>query len=400
MSGPLEGVRVLELSSVVLGPWACQVLGDLGADVVKVEPPSGDSNRYIGPARHPRMGALFLTCNRNKRSIVLDLKRPEGRAAVLRLASQADVVVHNFRPSAIARLDLEYPAFRAVNPRIVFCGAYGFARRGPWGNKPAYDDSIQSASGIAALQGAWAGEPRYVPTILADKTTALAVVSAVTAALFRRERTGVGQEIEVPMFETMVAYLMAEHLFGRTFEPAEGQAGYTRLLSAHRRPYRTRDGYLAVLPYLDEHWRAFCRCAARLQLADDPRFETLEARQAAIDEVYAEIARIMPERTTREWVACLDAANVPVMPVQSLDDLLTNEQLEAIGFWQVAQHPTEGTLRMPGIATTFSETPGSIRRLPPRLGEHSREILREAGFSDEEVRALVALGVTSDHGSG
>jgi crotonobetainyl-CoA:carnitine CoA-transferase CaiB-like acyl-CoA transferase len=246
------------------------------------------------------------------------------------------------------------------------------------------------------LQEASAGEPRYVPTILADKTSALAVVSAVTAALYRRERTGEGQEIEVPMFETMVSYVMAEHLFGCAFEPPEGPAGYTRLLSAHRRPYRTRDGHLAVLPYLDEHWRSFCRCAGRPDLGDDPRFSTRSARQAAIDDVYAEIARLMPGRTNAEWMACLEAANVPVMPVQSLEDLLTNEQLTAIGFWRLAEHPTEGALRLPGIPTTFSATPGSIRRLPPRLGEHSREILGEAGFSDEEIGDLVARGVTTE----
>jgi len=396
MSGPLEGVQVLEVSSVVLGPWACQILGDLGADVIKVEPPTGDSNRYIGPARHPLMGALFLTCNRNKRSIVLDLKRLQGREAVLRLARTADVLVHNLRPSAMARLGLEYPAVRGVNPRIVFCGAYGYARRGPWGDRPAYDDSIQSASGLAALQATLTGEPRYVPTILADKTTALSVVSAVTAALYRRERTGTGQEIEVPMFETLVSFVMAEHLFGRTFEPSEGPAGYTRLLSAHRRPYRTRDGYLAVLPYLDEHWRSFCACAERPALAADPRFATLGARQAAIDTVYAEIARVMPERSTADWLARLEAVNVPATPVQSLDDLLSHEQLTAIGFWHLADHPTEGQLRMPGLPTSFSESPGSIRRLPPRLGEHSREVLREAGYLDAQIDRLVEAGVTRE----
>jgi crotonobetainyl-CoA:carnitine CoA-transferase CaiB-like acyl-CoA transferase len=394
MSGPLEGVRVLELSSVVLGPWACQILGDLGADVVKIEPPAGDSNRYIGPARHPLMGALFLTCNRNKRSVVLDLKHPDGRDAALRLASRADVLVHNIRPAAIARLGLDYDAVRRVSPSIVYCGTCGFARRGPWADKPAYDDSIQSASGLAALQATLDGEPRYVPTIVADKTTALAVVGAVTAALFHRARTGVGQEIEVPMYETLVSFVMAEHLFGRAFEPAEGDAGYTRLLTPHRRPYRTRDGYLSVLPYLDEHWRRFCACAGQPALADDPVYATLRARQANIDEVYATTARLVAERTTGEWIDLLEPEGIPVMPVASLDDVLASPQLEATGFWSLFDHPTEGRLRMPGIPTGFSATPASIRRPPPRLGEHSLEVLREAGVDAARIATMLADGTT------
>jgi crotonobetainyl-CoA:carnitine CoA-transferase CaiB-like acyl-CoA transferase len=387
-------VRVLELTSVVLGPWACQILGDLGADVIKIEPPGGDSNRQLGPARHPLMGALFLTCNRNKRSLVLDLKQPSGREAALRLAERADVFVHNYRPAALARLGLDYPVVRAINRRIIFCGTYGYSRRGPYRDRAAYDDSIQAASGIAMLQAMMSGEPRYLPTIVADKTTALAVVSAVVAGLFYRERHGVGQEIEVPMFETMVAYVMAEHLFGRVFTEGTDGAGYTRLLSQHRRPYRTQDGYLAVLPYLNEHWKAFCEAAGRPELVSDPRFATLPLRLANIDAVYAETGRIMATRTTADWLEILGKTNVPIMIVNSLEDLLADPHLQATGFWQTVEHPSEGSLRLPGVPTAFSESPGAIRRPPPRLGEHSVEILREAGFSEAAIEEMLASGTT------
>jgi crotonobetainyl-CoA:carnitine CoA-transferase CaiB-like acyl-CoA transferase len=371
---------------------ACQALGDLGADVVKVEPPAGDSNRHIGPAHTPGMGALFLTCNRNKRSIVLDLKRARAREAVLRLAGRADVVVHNLRPAAVERLGLGYEAFRAVNPRIVYCGTYGYSRRGPYRDLAAYDDSIQAASGLASLSARMGDPPRFVPTILADKTTAMAVVSAVLAALFHRERTGAGQEIEVPMFETMVGFTMSEHLFGHVFDPPEGPIGYTRLLTRERRPYPTKDGYLAVLPYLDEHWRAFCERAERPDLAADPRFVTLRARSQHIEDVYAETARVMATRTTAEWIACLEGSNVPLMTVNALEDLLDDPHLAATGFWQRVAHPTEGMLRMPAPAGYFSETPASIRRPPPRLGEHSLDVLRECGCDEPTIAALLADG--------
>jgi crotonobetainyl-CoA:carnitine CoA-transferase CaiB-like acyl-CoA transferase len=394
MPGPLHGVRILELTSVVLGPWACQILGDLGADVVKVEPPAGDSNRQLGPARHPGMAALFLTCNRNKRSVVLDLKQEAGRAAALKLAERADVLVHNYRPPALRKLGLDYEVVRRVNPRIVFCGTYGYGRRGPYSERAAYDDSIQAASGIAMLAAKMGGEPAYLPTIVADKTTAMAVVSAVTAALYHRERTGVGQEIEVPMYETLVSYVMAEHLYGHAFEPAEGPAGYTRLLSRSRRPFKTRDGYLAVLPYLNEHWRAFCSAAGRPDLAEDPRFESLSSRLENIDAVYGEVGGILATRTTADWLEALGGTSVPVMIVNTLEDLLEDEHLEATGFWTFPDHPTEGRLRVPGIPVHFSETPGELRRLPPRLGEHSLEVLREAGLSEAEIRSLLASGAT------
>ncbi len=395
MGGPLAGVRVLDVSTVVLGPWAAQTLGDMGADVIKVEPPEGDTTRRLGPARHPGMGAFYLACNRNKRSLVLDLKQAAGSAALLRLATTADVILHNFRPGPAARLGLEYEVFRAVNPRLVYCATYGFRARGPYGDKPAYDDVIQAAAGLASLQASLVGEPRYLPTIVADKTSSLAVLSAVLAALFHRERTGEGQAIEVPMFETVVAYVMVEHLYGETFVPPIDTAGYKRILNRWRRPFRTTDGYLAVLPYTDADWRAFFALAGRTDLQTDSRFLTLEARLANIEALYEELGKIVAGRSSAEWLDALDRASVPAMGVNTLEGLLTDPQLEATGFWKIVDHPSEGTLRVPDIPTTYSRTPGAIRRLPPRLGEHSTEVLREAGFSETEVDDLRASGVTS-----
>ena len=394
MAGPLEGVRILELSTVVLGPWACQILADMGADVIKVEPPYGDSNRVLGASRNPGMAALYLTCNRNKRSIVLDLKQESGRAAVLKLAEQADVLIHNNRPQVMTRLGLDYADLQSVNPKIIYCGTYGYGKAGPYGSKGALDDSIQAASGIAMLNKMVLGEPRYLPTVIADKTTALGVVYAVTAALYHRERTGVGQELEVPMYESMVYYTMAEHLWGMTFEPPIGTAGYTRLMSHHRKPYKTRDGYIAILPYLDAHWKTFCEVSGRTDLLEDPRFTTLADRVKNIDDTYDETAKTMATRTTQEWLDVFGETSVPTNMVNTLEDLVDDPHLNAVGFWEVVDHPTEGKIRMTKFPVSFSETPADVRRLPPRLGEHSIELLKEAGLSQAEIDKMLESGAT------
>ncbi len=394
MPGPLDGIKVLELTAVVLGPWACQMLGDMGAEVIKVEPPYGDSNRSLGAARNPGMAALYLTCNRNKRSLVLDLKKPGARDALLKIAADMDVVVHNNRPQVMTKLGLTYEDFKTVAPDIIYCGAYGYGADGPYGAKGALDDSIQAAGGIAMLQEMVLGEPRYLPTVIADKTTAMAVVQAVLAALFHRARTGEGQAIEVPMFETMVSFVMAEHLWGLSFEPAIGTAGYKRLMSYHRKPYKTQDGYIAILPYFNAHWAKFCNLAGRPELLEDPRFETLASRVENIDDTYSEIADTMTRKTTGEWMAIFGETNVPTIVVNTLEDLVSDPHLDAVGFWQEMDHPTEGKLRMAGSPLNFSATPTSIRRHPPRLGEHSREVLEEAGLDSDTIDSLAADGTT------
>ena len=396
MAGPLAGVRILDCTSVVLGPWAAQQLGDLGADVIKIEPPEGDTTRRLGPGRHPDMAAFFMGCNRSKRSIVLDLKCDAGRRALFRLARTADALMHNYRPEPAKRLGLSYEAFAAENPRLIYLATYGYRAAGPMGGKAAYDDIIQAGSGLAHLQSVVAGSPRFMPTIVADKTSSNAVVAALLAALYEREKSGLGQAVEVPMFESLVAYVMVEHLFGETFVPPLDSAGYKRILSKGRRPYATKDGYFALLPYTDANWHEFCRLIGRTDIMQDPRFRSISNRLANIEVVYATLAEIAPTRSNAEWVALLKDSNVPHGPVKSLEDLLSDEQLLATGFWQEVDHPTEGRIRMPGIPPSFSRTVPEIARLQPRLGEHSIEVLQEAGFTAAEIEAMLADGATRD----
>jgi len=386
-------VRILDLTTILLGPFATQILGDMGADVIKVEAPGGDAIRNVGPPPADGMGAVFLGTNRNKRSIVLDLKQDVARDALLRLAVDADVFVHNMRPRAIARLGLAYEDLAAARRDIIYCGSYGFRAAGPYGDKAAFDDMIQAASGLAALQNR-DGAPRYVTSAMADKVTGMAVANAVVTALFYRERSGQGQCIEVPMFETMVNFNCVEHLYGRVYEPARGRTGYPRTLSPDRRPYATRDGYIGVLPYTDRQWHAFFELADRPDLAGDPRYGSMDKRLANIDALYADLSAVLTTRTSAQWLDALDAANIPAMPVHDPDELPDNEHLVEGKFWEFRDDAELGRLRFPGPSAAFSRTPGGLHRLPPRLGEHSVAILTEAGYALEDIDAMLAAGAT------
>ena len=391
--GPLAGVRIIDLTSVMMGPYATMILGDYGADVIKVESPDGDVMRHAAPMRHARMGAMYLQGNRNKRSIALDLKKAGGREALLRLASTADVFVHNVRPAAMTRLKLDADDLLGINPRLVYASLVGFGEQGPYAGRPAYDDLIQGLTALPALTGKITGEPRYSPATMADRIVGLNATHAILAALFHRERTGEGQAIEIPMFETMAQFVLGDHMAGRSFEPPIGPPGYSRLLSPDRRPYRTSDGYICALVYSDKQWSAFFRAIGETDEAKrDPRLNSISARTRNYDFVYDWFSQVMKTRTTAEWMRFFEEADIPHAPLHDLDSLIDDPHLAAVGLIQSLEHPTEGTLRVAGPAATWSKTPPSIRQYPPRLGEHGAEILREAGFLDDEIKTLVSEG--------
>lgn len=397
MSGPLNGVRVLDLTTVLMGPYATQILAEYGAEVLKVEPPEGDGTRGIGPMRSPGMGAIFLNANRGKRSMVLDLKRPEARAALLRLAENMDVLIYNVRPQAMARLGLSYDEVRAVNPRIVYVGVFGYGRAGPYGDRPAYDDLIQGAAGLPALSlMAGSPTPRYVPTTIADRTVGLSAVGAILAALLHRERSGEGQSVDVPMFETMTQFVMGDHLGGRSFVPAEGPTGYARLLAHERRPYPTRDGHICALIYSNRQWKSFCALIGQPQMFEaDPRLASLTTRTQHIDALYRFVAEQMPMRTTAEWMQALEEADIPCMPMHTPDSLLDDPHLRAVGFFSPVEHPSEGTLLSMSVPSTWSHSPPGPTRPAPRLGEHTAEVLRELGYDEAAILAVTQGGVAT-----
>jgi crotonobetainyl-CoA:carnitine CoA-transferase CaiB-like acyl-CoA transferase len=374
-TGPLAGVRVLDLTTVVMGPSATQMLGDLGADVIKIETSGGDSLRWIGPWRHPGMGPLYLQANRNKRSVVLDLKSPADKARVMALVRQADVLISNVRPQGLQRLGLDYDSVSRVNPALIYCAAVGYGSAGPRAGKAVYDDLMQAASGIAGLFRAVDGTPRYAPVNICDRTVGLHVVIAVASALYHRERTGEGQFVEVPMFETMAQFVLADHIGGAAFVPAQGSMGYRRLLSRTRGPYATRDGHLSIAVYLDRHWREFCALVGSADLTrTDPRFATQETRTQCAEEMGRFLASHLASRTNAEWLALLDAADIPACAVNSIEDLLVDEHLQAVNFFETIEHPTEGTLRHCRFPLHFSRSPVSLQRLAPNLGEHEGEV--------------------------
>jgi crotonobetainyl-CoA:carnitine CoA-transferase CaiB-like acyl-CoA transferase len=393
MAGPLDGVRILDLTTVVMGPYATQILADLGADVVKVEPPEGDVMRQNAPMRSRGMGHIFLNANRNKRSVVLDLKQDAGRAACLALAKTADVMVYNIRPQAMNRLGLSYEAVRAVNPRLIYAGAFGYSQRGPYAAKAAYDDLIQGAAGLPWLaKEAGAEAPRYAPVIIADRSVGLHLANAVCAALYRREKSGTGQRVDVPMFESLLQSVLGEHMGEWTYVPPSGRPGYARMLAKERRPYETKDGYVCALVYNDKQWRAFFDLIGRPELLRDARFATQETRSRDYEGAYALIAAEMKKRSTAEWIAALEGADIPVQRMNSLADIVEDPHLAAIGYFREVEHPSEGRIRSMAVPSEWSESPPEYRRHAPRLGEHTREVLREAGLTDQTIEDMLASG--------
>lgn len=390
LQGPLAGVRVLDLTAVVAGPYTTQIFADLGADVVKVEAPGGDTIRDLPPGPDAKRGAMFMNLNRGKRSLVLDLKQPAARDVLLRLAADADVFIHSMRAEAIGRLGLAYDALRAANPRILYANLWGFGRTGPYRDLPAYDDIVQAASGLVALQAKLSGgAPTYIASIVADKVTGLTAAYAVIAALYAREKTGLGQEIEVPMFETMVAFTMVEHLNGSLFDPPLGPTGYPRTTSPARRPYRTADGYIGAMIYSDKHWAAFFAALDHPDWSRDPMFANIRVRTQNIDAVLERVSAVLATRATADWLTLFRDAHIPAMAIASPDDLLDDPHLAATGFWN-ARDTADGALRFPGIPTHFGRTPGAIGDAGPALGRDTRAVLAEAGLSDAEIEALLA----------
>jgi crotonobetainyl-CoA:carnitine CoA-transferase CaiB-like acyl-CoA transferase len=388
--GPLAGISVVDLTTTVMGPYCTLLLAQMGADVIKVEPPGGDLTRWTGDRHGDGMSPLFLNVNRGKRSIVVDLKDGAGYEVLMRLAARADVFVHNMRPGATARLGLSYAAVTAANPGCVYCELHGFGAGGPYQDKPAYDDVIQAVSGLAAIQGG-DGTPAYVRSLIADKTAGLTALSAILAALYERGRTGTGQAIEVPMFETMAAYTLIDQQGGWVFDPPDGPAGYVRTSSPHRQPYRTRDGYIAVMAYTDAQWRAFFQIIGEPQLADAPQYRSITERTKHINELYALVADEVSGRTTEDWLTVLEAAHIPAVPVRTIPDLFADPHVTAVGLVEPVDHPTQGRLRQARLPITFSRSNPATATPAPGLGEHGTQILAELGYRPEEVTDLSDL---------
>jgi crotonobetainyl-CoA:carnitine CoA-transferase CaiB-like acyl-CoA transferase len=370
-------LRVLDLTQYILGPVATQILGDMGADIIKIESPDGDPNRYIGPSKHPGMAALYMGMNRNKRSMVLDLKKPEGLETLYRMVKSADVFVHSLRPDAAQRLGVSYEQIRKHNERIVYASAPGYRSDGPRRNRPAYDDVIQGQSGIAGMNFLAYGEPRYLPTVIADKFCGYVLASSIAMALFHRERSGQGQVVEVPMLETMLSFNLIEHLWTGNFDNPMGSLGYERALMPHRRPMATLDGHICLMAMTDAQWQSLFKAMERADLAADPRFASVSARSAHFPQLYGAVGEEMAKRTTAEWQARLDAADIPNAVAAKLADLPSDPYLVETGFFHHYTHHMAGPLVTTSIPVKFTQTPPQLRRPPPCLGEHTQEILEE-----------------------
>ena len=394
--GALDGIRIIDLTTVLMGPMATRMLADHGADVVRVEPLTPQSTRHSPPARNPGMNGFTLNLQRNKRSIALDLKHPAGAEAVADLIATADVVVSNMRRSALERLGLDAETLRARHPRLIHCTANGFGSGGPYADRAAYDDVIQASSGLCNLYERIDGEPRLIPAVIADKVVGMTVAQAVLAAVIHQLRTGEGQAIEVPMYETMVAFNLVEHHRGHAFEPPIGDVGYVRLLNPFRRPYQASDGWICLLPYTDRDWKQFFEFVGRPELTSDPRYVDHSTRLANIQELYAFVGEVAGSHTVDEWLTFTAGTSIPAAPVLDLADAHTDPQILASGLMPLAEHPSEGTYRQVNDSVRMDASPTAIRRHAPHLGQHTRELLAEVGWSAERIEGLLSDGAAAE----
>ena len=393
--GILSGYRIIDLSSVVLGPYCTQLLGDLGAEIIKIEAPEGDVMRHAGKHVSPGMGSIYLTVNRNKKSVTLDLRNDGAKEVLNRLVKSADGFIHNIRAGGIKRLGFDYDAVKKINPEIIYLHAVGFGSDGPYAGRQAYDDLVQAVSGAATLLPRQDGSeaPRYYPGVIADKTTGLHAAYAMLGGFLHRERTGRGQFIEVPMMECMVSFTMVENLYGHAFVPPKGSTGYTRAMNSQRKPYKTKDGYCAILPYSDDNWRRYFKLGGRPELIEDPRFSTYPMRTENIGDLYSEAEKIALQRTTDEWLEVLERENIPCMKVHTLESVLEDPQMRETGFIEERDHPTEGKYLAINHPVSFSDSPAGIHSEPPLQGQDNESVLAELGFDAKDIGEMRSAGV-------
>ena len=390
---PLEGVRIIDASSILMVPYCTRLLADMGAEVIKVETINGDNTRYIGPSINNGMAAVFLNINRNKKSICVDLKTPEGRLIIYKLIKTSDVFVSNIRKAALEKIKLTHSDFEKLNPKIITANAVGFSSKGPYAGLPAFDDTIQAVSGMAAYQGAYSNQPSYTSGATADKVTGIMLGMSIIGALFNREKNGKGIELEVPMMETMVDFTLVEHLYGFNFIPPKAPPIYPRQSSPNRRPYKTKDGYVAVLPYSDEQWLRFFKLVGKEEILKDSKFSSLKSRNENIDLLYHMLSEELTKQDTNYWLKSLKQSDIPAAKVNFPEEIFEDEHLQETNFFRETQHPSEGKLLYPKFPVEFKNTDDSETLHAPNLGENTKEILVGLGYSDFEIESLASKNI-------
>ena len=390
---PLEGVRIIDASSILMVPYCTRLLADMGAEVIKVETINGDNTRYIGPSINNGMAAVFLNINRNKKSICVDLKTPEGRLIIYKLIKTSDVFVSNIRKAALEKIKLTHSDFEKLNPKIITANAVGFSSEGPYAGLPAFDDTIQAVSGMAAYQGAYSNQPSYTSGATADKVTGIMLGMSIIGALFNREKNGKGIELEVPMMETMVDFTLVEHLYGFNFIPPKAPPIYPRQSSPNRRPYKTKDGYVAVLPYSDEQWLRFFKLVGKEEILKDSKFSSLKSRNENIDLLYHMLSEELTKQDTNYWLKSLKQSDIPAAKVNFPEEIFEDEHLQETNFFRETQHPSEGKLLYPKFPVEFKNTDNGETLHAPNLGENTKEILVGLGYSDFEIESLASKNI-------